>query len=70
VIYAVKTEKDIYCWFDTDKGIGGYVKELSELDNAYVFNGLLKQDARTEKTLIRMSWNMEMKKGDNDDIVR
>jgi len=55
---------------DTDKGIGGYVKELSELDNAYVFEGLLKQDARTEKTLIRMSWNMEMKKGDNDDIVR
>jgi len=48
------------------------VKELSELDNAYVFEGLLKQDARTEKTLIRMSWNMEMKRkeGNNDDIVR
>jgi len=72
VIYAIKTDKDIYCWFDTDKGIGGYVKELSELDNAYVFEGLLKQDARTEKTLIRMSWNMEMKRkeGNNDDIVR
>jgi len=47
VIYASKTDKDIYCWFDTDKGIGGYVKELSELDNAYEFEGLLKQDART-----------------------
>lgn len=72
MIYAIKTDKDIYCWFDTDKGVGGYVKDISELDNPYLFKGLLKQDSRTEKTLIRMSWNMEMerKEGDNGDIVR
>lgn len=72
VIYAMKTDRNVYCWFDTDKGLGGYVKDVSELDSPYVFKGLLKQDARTEKTLIRMSWNMEMerKEGDNDDILR
>jgi len=79
VIYAIKTDKDVYCWFDTDKGVGGYVKDISELDNPYLFKGLLKQDSRTEKTLIRMSWNMEMEKigseanreqiGDDDDGI-
>ena len=76
MVYAIKTDKGVYCWFDTDKGIGGYVKELSELDNPYVFKGLLKQDARTEKTLIRMSWDMEMQRnyereriGDDDDGI-
>lgn len=62
MIYAIKTDRNVYCWFDTDKGVGGYVKDVSELDNPYVFKGLLKQDAHTEKTLIRMSWNMEMEK--------
>ena len=62
MVYAIKTDKGVYCWFDTDKGIGGYVKDISELDNPYVFKGLLKQDARTEKTLIRMSWDMEMQR--------
>lgn len=79
MIYAIKTDKDVYCWFDTDKGVGGYVKDISELDNPYLFKGLLKQDSRTEKTLIRMSWNMEMEKigseanreqiGDDDDGI-
>jgi len=36
MIYAAKTDEGFYRWFDTDTGFGGYVDDLSWLENMRV----------------------------------
>jgi len=61
--YVARVETGIWCWFDTDSGIGGFAESPDKLENAVVLDIVLSAK-NCEREIINLAWNEELKKGE------
>lgn len=61
--YVARVETGVWCWFDTDTGIGGFAESPDKLENAVVLDIVLSTK-NCEREIINLAWNEELKKGE------
>ena len=61
--YVAKVETGVWCWFDTDSGIGGFAESPDKLEGAVVLDNVLSAK-RCEHEIIDLAWKHELKKGE------